>query len=157
MSNRQQEIFLTKDLLQYDVVSFDIFDTLILRPFAKPADLFMLVGKRLKRAEFYRIRTDAERRAREDAMHRNGNTEVTIYDIYAIIEERTGLPKELGVQTEFQTELDYCFANPYMKRIFRLLQEQGKPIVIVSDMYLPGEMMAILTLHHPDTADAALP
>lgn len=144
LSNRQQEIFLTKDLLQYDVVSFDIFDTLILRPFAKPADLFMLVGKRLKRAEFYRIRTDAERRAREDAMHRNGNTEVTIYDIYAIIEERTGLPKELGVQTEFQTELDYCFANPYMKRIFRLLQEQGKPIVIVSDMYLPGEMMAKL-------------
>ena len=87
LSGRRPEIFLAKDLLQYDVVSFDIFDTLILRPFAKPADLFMLVGKRLKRAEFYRIRTDAERRAREESMHRNGHTEVTLYDIYAIIED----------------------------------------------------------------------
>ena len=144
LSGRQPEIFLAKDLLQYDVVSFDIFDTLVLRPFAKPADLFMLVGKRLKRAEFYRIRTDAERRAREESMHRNGHTEVTLYDIYAIIEERTGIPRDVGVQTEFQTELDYCFANPYMQRVFHLLQEQGKPIIIVSDMYLPGELMTQL-------------
>lgn len=144
LSGRRPEIFLAKDLLQYDVVSFDIFDTLILRPFAKPADLFMLVGKRLKRAEFYRIRTDAERRAREESMHRNGHTEVTLHDIYAIIEERTGIPRDVGVQTEFQTELDYCFANPYMQRVFHLLQEQGKPIIIVSDMYLPGELMTRL-------------
>lgn len=33
------------DLLsQYDVVSFDIFDTLIFRPFSEPADLFYLLG-----------------------------------------------------------------------------------------------------------------
>lgn len=144
LSIRRSTIHLAKDLMQYDIVSFDIFDTLILRPFANPADLFMLVGKRLNRMEFYRIRTDAERRAREDSMLRNGHSEITLYDIYDVIEKRTGIPKELGVQTELQVELDYCFANQYMQQVFRLLQEQGKPIVVVSDMYIPQALMVKL-------------
>ena len=142
LSNRRSPIHLVKNrLLSFDVISFDIFDTLILRPFSKPTDLFMIVGKRLNKAEFYRIRTDAERRAREEAMQKKGTREITIYDIYRIIEQRTGIPADLGLQTEFETELDYCFANPYMKKVYRLLQEQGKMIVITSDMYLPKEMM----------------
>lgn len=141
ISGRRKEIYFVKDLLKYDLVSFDIFDTLILRPFAKPADLFMIVGKRLGRSEFYRIRTDAEKRAREQAMISKGNREVTIYDIYDIIEERTGIPGKLGAQTEIEVELQYCFANPYMQRVYRLLQEHEKPIVITSDMYLPKEIM----------------
>lgn len=141
LSNRRKEIYIIKDLLKYDVVSFDIFDTLVLRPFAKPADLFMIVGKRLNRTEFYRIRTDAEKRAREQARAEKGNTEVTIYDIYDIIQERTGIPRDLGVQTEVEAELQYCFANPYMRRIYRLLQEQNKTIIITSDMYFPHDIM----------------
>lgn len=141
ISHRRPVLALTKDLLQYDIISFDIFDTLIFRPFAKPADLFMIVGKRLNRTEFYRIRTDAEKRARELATITKGNREVTIEDIYAVIEERTGLSKEIGIQTEFEVELQYCFANPYMKRVFKLLQEQKKTIIVVSDMYFPESMM----------------
>lgn len=141
ISNRRSAIHYAKDLMQYDVISFDTFDTLILRPFSKPVDLFMLVGKRLNKTEFCRIRIEAEKRAREKATVERGNREVTIYDIYTIIEERTGIPAEKGVQIEFETELRYCFANPYMKRVFRLLQEQGKTIIIVSDMYLPHDMM----------------
>lgn len=138
---RREAIHFAKDLLQYDVISFDIFDTLILRPFAKPVDIFMIVGKRLDRIEFTRIRIDAEKRAREMAMLENGNTEVTIEDIYSIIEERTGIPKEEGVKIELETEMDYCFANPYMKRIYDLVKEQGKKIIITSDMYIPHDAM----------------
>ncbi len=141
LSKRRKAVHFAKDLMQYDVISFDIFDTLILRPFAQPADLFMIVGKRLNRIEFYRIRTDAERRAREEAFLKTGTREVTIDDIYTVIEDRTGIPKELGIQTELQVELDYCFANPYMKRIYRMLREQGKTIIITSDMYLPHDLM----------------
>ena len=145
ISKRRNPIHLARELISsYDVISFDIFDTLILRPFSKPADLFMLIGKRLNQAEFYRIRTDAEKRAREKAKLEKGSSEITIRDIYAIIQDRTGIPIEQGVQTEFEMELQYCFANPYMKRVFRLLQEHEKTIVIVSDMYLPHDMMSKL-------------
>lgn len=140
-SGRPLEVHLVSRFRKYDVVSFDIFDTLILRPFAAPQDLFMLIGKRLKRMEFHRIRIDAEKKAREAAMLEKGNREVTIDDIYTIIEERTGIPKEEGIQAEFRAELDYCFANPYMKRVFDMLVDQGKKVIITSDMYFPHDMM----------------
>ncbi len=31
------------EILKYDVISFDIFDTLLLRPFIKPTDLFLYI------------------------------------------------------------------------------------------------------------------
>lgn len=31
------------EVLKYDVISFDIFDTLLLRPFIKPTDLFWYI------------------------------------------------------------------------------------------------------------------
>ena len=147
ISGRKSPLVFVRDLLNYDVVSFDIFDTLILRPFNDPKDLFVLVGKKLGRKEFMRIRVNAEKEARERVFLLKGNKEVTIEEIYEVIEEQTGLPKDVGIEAELETELQYCFANPYMLRIFNLLTEQKKPIVIVSDMYLPQPMMTKLLEH----------
>lgn len=141
---RPEPIFFAKDLLKYDVISFDIFDTLILRSFAKPADLFAIVGHELNYINFYTIRIEAERKARKIAMERKGNREVNIYDIYDIIEKETGIDKNLGVETELKVEMQFCFANPYMMRVFKLLKEQNKEIIFVSDMYLPQDMMVKL-------------
>lgn len=138
---RRDVIYFARDLLKYDVISFDIFDTLILRPFAKPVDLFLIIGSRLNMMNFMRIRIDAERDARAEANALYGNSEITIFDIYKKINHRTGLDINKGVETEFQTELDYCFANPYMMRVFKLLKEHGKKIIITSDMYIPHDMM----------------
>ena len=35
---------LVKELSGYDVISFDVFDTLLLRPFSGPEDLLYLIG-----------------------------------------------------------------------------------------------------------------
>ena len=134
-------------LLPYDVISFDIFDTLVLRSFSDPKDLFYIVGKRLDMPEFYNLRIQAEKKAKEFATVQNGSREVTIYEIYEIIERITGVPKDVGVKTEFEVELQYCKANPYLKQIFDMLVEQQKTIIIVSDMYLPHDMMKRLLEH----------
>lgn len=141
VSKRQPILFFARELLKYDVVSFDIFDTLILRPFAKPSDLFMVLGYKHECLDFMKIRIDAEAEARRIAYERKGNYEVTIYDIYKIIEKRTGIKREYGVKVEFETELELCFANPYIERVFKILKEKGKTIIAVSDMYLPNEMI----------------
>lgn len=135
--SRKEAIWSAKELSAYDVISFDIFDTLILRPFSAPADLFMVVGEKLGIEDYSSLRTEAEREAR--AKSRRG--EVTIYDIYDIISHKTGIDREQGIQTEFRTELEFCFANPYMLRVFNILREQNKEIIIVSDMYYPHDMM----------------
>lgn len=133
--------FLAKELMQYDVISFDIFDTLIFRPFSKPRDLFMLLDSKFDMLGFASIRQRAEMTVRGQAERAKGNREVTIDDIYAEIERRTGIPKEDGKQIEIDLEYNLCFANPYMLRLFNLLKHLDKRIILVSDMYFTSDIL----------------
>lgn len=135
--NRIIPMYFVKDhLLSADVISFDVFDTLIFRPFDDPKTLFVIMGEQLGIYDFYTIRVNAEREAREIAMVNKGNYEVTIDEIYEIVERKIGLDAKQGAALEFELEKKYCFANPYFKTVFKLLKEYNKPIVICSDMYL---------------------
>ena len=51
--HRTPEAF-ASELSGYDVVSFDVFDTLIFRPFSEPTDLFFVLGDKLKYLDFKR-------------------------------------------------------------------------------------------------------
>ncbi len=124
-----------------DIVSFDVFDTLIFRPFDDPKTLFTILGEQLDIYDFYTIRTNAEKEARDLAFLQKGNREVTIDDIYNIIERKTGLDAKIGARQEFELEKKYCFANPYFKIVVKLLKEINKPFIICSDMYLHSEQI----------------
>ncbi|MBP3506584.1 MAG: hypothetical protein J6K43_09315 [Lachnospiraceae bacterium] len=134
---RRSPHYACRNLVKYDIISFDIFDTLIFRPFSKPSDLFMILGERLHIQNFKTIRVNAEKMARERHNATYGNTEIQIGDIYEIVEVFTGVPKDIGIKQEFEVELEFCRPNPYCKRLFDLLAEQGKRIIACSDMYLP--------------------
>lgn len=133
-----------RSMLEYDVISFDVFGTLLFRPFAQPHHLFMILGEKLNCVDFMSIRMDAEKDARNQAEVRKGNKQVTLYDIYELVGLRTGIDKEIGAQLEFQTELEFCFANPYMKDVFEILKSQNKKIIAITDTYLTKEMVVKL-------------
>lgn len=141
VAKRPLPVHLAMRMLPYDVVSFDIFDTLLLRPFAQPKDIFHIIGQRLNVPEFYQLRVDAEQSARKINKVKNGTSETTLEDIYTIIESKTGLDKNVGMETEFLVEKHYCKANPYMQQVFKQIRDQNKTIVLVSDMYLPINML----------------
>lgn len=69
-------------LSAYDVVSFDIFETLIFRPLSLPADVFYMVGNELGIMDFKNIRAWAEWDARVKYNAREGNMEVSLSDIW---------------------------------------------------------------------------
>ena len=58
---------LIKIVRQFDVVSFDIFDTLLLRPLLTPSDLFLKIELDEKVVGFARDRICAEGKARKVA------------------------------------------------------------------------------------------
>ncbi len=128
----------------YDIVSFDIFDTLIFRPFDDPAALFFLLGERLKFMDFRRIRIEAEQEARQRNYKKTGSYEVNLEDIWNRLEEKTGLPARAGMELEMELERCYCYANPFMLQVFRGLRDMGKKIIITSDMYLSREFLQSL-------------
>lgn len=139
--NLKDPHYVAKKVKNYDIISFDIFDTLIFRPFMSPTDLFMIAGKRLKINNFKNIRIDAEKRAREIAFVLCGTREVTLEDIYVQVEKETGIPVERGMSVELELEEKYCFANPYIKIIFDILKDQNKKIILTSDMYMNGKQL----------------
>jgi HAD superfamily hydrolase (TIGR01549 family) len=138
---RPRPYHLVKKLLQYDVVSFDIFDTLILRPFLKPTDLFLTLSPHHNIPSFRKNRIEAERRARIKSFEDNGTYEITIFDIYKELERNNSIEVEYGVSLEVEAEKSFCYANPYMKLIYEMLLQNNKTIIFTSNMYLPSNLM----------------
>ena len=86
---------------QYDYISFDIFDTLILRNVAIPSDIFYLVENKEKQSlstipNFHDKRIEAEQLARK----KKGFKEITLNDIYDILsnEFAKGIVKDTNYQ-----------------------------------------------------------
>lgn len=145
--NYRQPFFrFAMDLMEYDVISFDLFDTLLLRPFKTPQEVFYIVGHRLEfdgyNKSFFELRKDAEINARRKKYEKFGHREITIYDIYEEISKVTSIIPEVGIKTEFEVELDFCQPNPYMIEVYKILYSYGKRIVITSDMYFPQEYIS---------------
>ena len=138
---------LAERLAKYDVISFDVFDTLIFRPVSQPSDLFFFVGEELKYLDFCRIRMEMEQKARKEKYEKYDVREVTFEEIWRMMESETGITKERGMQIEWEIEKKYCFANPYMKRVVEKLRSLGKTMIITSDMYLGKDEIKKLLVH----------
>lgn len=127
------------------IVSFDIFDTLITRPFLYPKDLFTFLNDDYRNLsnnlsiDFSRIREDAEVLARTEA-HKKGKEEVTLDRIYKIIQEEYSISKDIIQilkQKEMELELRFCKRRETAYSIYKLCKYMGKKIICTSDMYLP--------------------
>lgn len=137
--NREEISAVVDKLSQYDMVSFDIFDTLVFRVFDEPADVFRYLGHKLGEESFAKLRIRAEQEAREKK--KDGNVEVTIFEIYEVLSRCLPMDPQAAIEAELQAEMECCYANPYLKEVFDRLVEQGTTVVLTSDMYWPENYM----------------
>lgn len=145
-----------EDLLQeYDVISFDVFDTLLFRRVDKPADVFSLVEKEVSMPGFARDRVVSEHLARERKFAAEGTYEVTIDDIYRMPTMKAYAVREDLIGLELAAERHSCYANPSILDVFNRLCAAGKTVVATSDMYLHAdfirELLGICGYHGLDT------
>lgn len=123
-------------------VSFDIFDTLLERDVERPTDVFLKVGDRVlgpgQGDAFRKARVEAEAAARQKAPR----GECTLEEIY---EELLGWDKEtteaLKIE-ELRAELEGCFVKASMKPVFDACLQRGQTVFLISDMYLPREIIS---------------
>ena len=123
-----------------EIVSFDIFDTLLLRMVAKPSQFFSLVEKYAKNNRiaipdnFANLRIQAERNIAQKNPYAN------IFDIYKeILEFRTEEERQNILQLEFEAELEVCVANKAMVKLFNNYKVEGIPVILITDMYWTKE------------------
>jgi predicted HAD superfamily hydrolase len=136
------------------VLSFDIFDTVLWRRTPHPADLFAVLGERLRRAghapgwlspgAFRRMRIGAEQEARR----RDGKsgTEVSLFDIWGAMPVSIFTPGRLAelVDAEVETERALTVVDLDIAEIVTLARHQDVPTILVSDTYFTEEQLARL-------------
>ena len=128
-----------EQLLSYNYISFDVFDTLIYRTVPKTNDQLKLIpyiaskvyGINL-RSSFVNERIQIERIVRNS----NNGREITIDQIYSKIPDIDSI-KDLLIKIECDIEVENCVGNKIMIDILTKCRELGKKIVITTDMYLP--------------------
>lgn len=132
-------------------VSFDVFDTLIQRPFMYPTDLFQLLSEEFNQAlasyvDFRSIRITAETAVRQEQYLTHPSTQdITLDQIYDHIATHYVFPTEKLAQTkqrECELELRYCMLRQAGKDLFDFALECDKSVIICSDMYLPKTLIA---------------
>lgn len=126
-------------------VSFDIFDTLIKRSVPEPKDVFSILEKQYKqnfdsKISIGKLREKAEARAAELTGHRN----VNIREIYRAINKVSEKEREWLIEEEIRIEYAVCQRHLSMGRVYDWCVSKNIPIILVSDMYLPHEVIAEL-------------
>ena len=111
---------LRQKMMQADVISFDFFDTLFVRPVVHAEDIFKMVGQRLDIPDFSQRRRAAQKRAFE-VMSEQKRREITFAGIYACAPD---LPAAAHAM-EWEMEQDLTLPNPEMTALFREAIAQG--------------------------------
>lgn len=123
-----------KEMEQYDVISFNLYDTLLLRNVLFPRDIWKLLGKSAEAkygiVDFHYVRENIENELR----YANGPTVIRFSEIYAEIGRRyPEWPVEALMDKELQLEKTYVVKNPLLDRIFQAAVAAGKKVLIVAD------------------------
>lgn len=130
-----------------EYVSFDIFDTLIMRPFFLPSDMFSLmdnyfrdISKNDTGINFSKIRITCEQLAREKLnSDKEKKQDITIDEIYNIIKENYKINEEVLVEMkkkEIELELRFCYPRKTGYELYKMALDLGKKVICISDMYL---------------------
>lgn len=132
---------LVNELKDYDIISFDIFDTAIFRKVEKPGDIFTIMAYDMGHNEFASIREKANRKARTLKEAQEGHREITLDDIYDVLYNYYNIDRK-WMEREIELEIEHSIVNPYIYNVYLQLLEMGKIIIFMSDMYLPYEIIA---------------
>jgi FMN phosphatase YigB (HAD superfamily) len=125
-----------------DLISFDVFDTLLRRPFLHPTHLFDCIASEIGDADFGDKRRFAEASARSKY---KGAIDVTLDQIYEFLEYKPN--------RELERELDYLIPRDDICAMLRLASAKGKKIIAISDMYLPKSVVGDLLRRHGIVVD----
>ena len=138
---------LEREIDGHDVISFDVFDTLLMRRVYEPADVFVLMDRELTGRDPFIF--SKERKAAEQELRKQ--CEPTIYQIYECLAEKYHLSekeKQNLLSLELEKEKAVLCVRETMRCCMEYCIQRGKKVYLVSDMYFPAEVLGeLLEIH----------
>lgn len=129
---------LISEIDRHDVISFDIFDTLITRTVSSPSDVFSIIENKYDtKVKGFLLK---RQRAAEMAMRKNGYP--TIYNIYDELCKLMGggLINEL-LEYELFVEKCVLIRREKVVQLLHYALSKDKEVYFISDMYLPKKIL----------------
>lgn len=125
------------------LLSLDVFDTLLFRACEQPEDVFHEVGRRAEAAGLLRHGVRAAefaalRRIAQDTTYGTLGREPRLEDIYEAL-PATLCDRTATLALEMDVEAETCALNPSVDALVRQCNDNGIPVVLLSDMYLGGD------------------
>lgn len=122
---------------EYEIISFDLFDTLITRRVYLPQDVWSIVEKKCFIEKNINLNFNQLRKqAISEAKVNNPN----IHEIYNSLKNLTKLEDSLIeniIELEFEIEESLIIPRVEMVELFKKLKNDGKDIYILTDIHLP--------------------
>jgi HAD superfamily hydrolase (TIGR01549 family) len=141
LAKTAEEIFAAIDAPQTEVISFDVFDTLLVRPVIEPSDLFLLLDApwqtRGNAGGFTPFRKQAEKRAKQRLRQEDATrTEPTLDAIYDELKDVDGATSDCAEylkNCELEDERRWLSARRPMIPVYKHALRSGKRLIAVSD------------------------
>ena len=137
-----------RKISDFDLISFDVFDTLIERSVHSPKMAFAIVEKKMRDRcgfsipGFTKMRHRAERQAHEAA--RKQGCEAGLADIYRLLQKRLALTDDqMAKVMDLEIAVETRLLHPRLPGmdLFEEAKTLRKKIVLASDMYLPRQVI----------------
>ena len=144
-----------KILPSVEVVSFDIFDTALVRYVDHPVDVFFHLEQHPAFSAFAfsqplsKLRIESEKAARSLVYKVIGSFEVNLLEIYQVFCDQNGISRDHAADfmaAEEQIELRLCTVCAPMQRLYTEAVLAGKRIIFVSDTYHNVEFLCRLLI-----------
>jgi len=127
-----------KFISHFEIVSFDVFDTLLFRKTLRPEGIFHYIECKTNDKGFAERRIKAEEIARNINFMRHKSHETTLTDIYQVLYEDF-VQQTQGMERELDAERHFLRCYTKNKEIYDIARSLNKKIIAISDMYLPAE------------------
>lgn len=133
-----------------ELLSLDVFDTVVTRTCGRPLDLFVWLGRRLAAKGFINCSPEVFAQARASAeqavWRREGglDSKAGLTDFYVEVTRRLHLDEALVpdlVTAELSLEKDVLRTVPSAQRLLKHCQDLGLSVVFVSDTYFPADFI----------------
>lgn len=134
---------LRAEIDSHEAVSFDVFDTLVMRKVLYPSDVFYIVGQK---AENINISPDEFVDKRNQADWQN-QYEKNIFGIYHTLQDMlmlTDKERDHLMNLELETERQLLVCRQEVVECFWYACAQEKKVYLISDMYLPEAVLGRL-------------
>lgn len=146
--NTKEELY--QKIAQAEVISFDLFDTLIMREVLSSSDVIELMGMELKKKGIHMDNFAAARMEAEKRLSKYGAP--TLEELYMDILDRTGdVSVSASELARMEWEIDFrtISARKAVCEVYEYCLRQQKAVYIVTDTYYRQEQIqAILEKYH---------